>query len=58
MTVECSFVCACNSSEFCLSGVSSEVSKYVFHGQTQVFFFHKKGILEMFCIRASCVVMA
>lgn len=39
VTVECSFVCACNSSEFCLSGVSKEVSKYVFHGQTQVFFF-------------------
>ena len=37
VTVDCSFVRPCNSSEFCLSSVSSEVSKYVFHGQTQVF---------------------
>ena len=49
VTVDCSFVRPCNSSEFCLSSVSSEVSKYVFRGQTQ-FFSHKKGILEMFCI--------
>ena len=36
MTVDCSFVRPCNSSEFCLSNVSSEVFKYVFRGQTSV----------------------
>ena len=37
MTVDCLFVCPCNSSEFCLSSVSSEVSKSVFCGQTHGF---------------------
>ena len=36
MTIDCSFVRPCNSSEFCLSSVSSEVCKYVFRGQTSV----------------------
>ena len=36
VTVDCSFVRPCNSSEFCLSSVSSEVCNYVFRGQTSV----------------------
>ena len=36
VTVDCSFVRPCSSSEFCLSGVSSEVCNYVFRGQTSV----------------------
>ena len=36
VTVDCSFVRPCNSSEFCLSNVSSEVCKYVFRGQTSI----------------------
>lgn len=42
VTVECSFVHPCKSSEFCLSSVYSEVSKYVFHDETQVFFITRK----------------
>ena len=49
VTVDCSFARPCKSYDFCLSTISSEVSKYVFCGQTQVFYY-KKGILEMFCI--------
>ena len=37
VTVECSFVCPCSSTEFSLSNVSSEVCNFVFHGQTSVF---------------------
>lgn len=37
VTVECLFVSPCSSSQFSLSHVSSEVSRYVFCGQSRVF---------------------
>lgn len=42
VTVECSFVCPCSSTEFSLSNVSSEVCNFVFHGQTSFFFISRK----------------
>ena len=36
VTVDCSFVRTCSSSQFCLSNVSIEVSSYVFSGQSRV----------------------
>ena len=37
VTVECLFVSPCSSSQFSLSHVSNEVSRYVFCGQSRVF---------------------
>ena len=51
VTVDCSFVCPCKSSEFCLSSVSSEVSKYVFRGQTQVFLSQERNFGNVLYLR-------
>ena len=58
VTVNCSFVRPCNSSEFCLSSVSSEVSKFVFRGQTRVFFITRKEFWKCFLserVASSCL---
>ncbi|XP_044170918.1 uncharacterized protein LOC122955246, partial [Acropora millepora] len=36
ITVECSFVCPCSSSQFCMSNVPGEVSSYVFSAHPRV----------------------
>ena len=51
VTVNCSFVRPCNSSEFCLSSVSSEVSKCVFRGQTSVCLSQERNFGNIFYLR-------
>ena len=51
VTVDRSFLRPCNSSEFCLSRVSSEVSKCVFHGQTRVCLSQERNFGNVFYLR-------
>ena len=54
VTVDCSFVRPCNSSEFCLSSVSSEVSKCVFRGQIHVCLSQESNFGNVFYLRELC----